>query len=79
MIRVVLRSLVGMVRGVDAVSMREMRVVPRFVVVVRVIVFGGLSMVMGGFFMMLCRRVMVIGAVMLLCAHVVLPDEVWFQ
>ena len=64
-----LRGLVGMMRRVQAVSMREMRVMTCFMMIAGVIVLGGLAMMMCGVIMMLCRRIMMLGT-LVLCAHV---------
>ncbi len=53
MFHVVLRGLVGMVRGMHAVAMRQMGVMRGLFVVAALVVLGGLAMVLGGVLVML--------------------------
>jgi hypothetical protein len=61
--RVLLPRFLGVVRGVQRVPMRDMRVVSRLLVIASSMVLGGLTMVMRGMLMMLSSLRVVLGFV----------------
>jgi hypothetical protein len=64
--------LMRMMRGVQTVRVRDMRMMPGLVVVAGAVVLGGFAMMVGRILMMLGRALMMAAALVCLCAHAVL-------
>jgi hypothetical protein len=75
MLDVVLRGLVGMVRRMHAVAVRQMGMMRGFFVVTAFIVLGGLAMMLGGVLVMLGSGVMMI--LMRLGHRILLSRMIW--
>jgi hypothetical protein len=58
---VVLAGFVGMVRGVQVMAMRDMRVVPGLFVLGGAMMFGGLTVMLGGGLVVFGRLVVMLG------------------
>ena len=61
---VVLAGFFGMVNCVDVVALRDVSVVPGFMVIAGAVMLGCGAMVLGGFFVVLCGFQMVIRSVL---------------
>lgn len=61
MLGVKLAGLGGMMGGVGVVPVRDMSVMRRLLDIVRAVVFGGVPMMLGGFFVVLGRMLVMFG------------------
>jgi hypothetical protein len=73
MLGVVLCRFVRMMRGVQAMSVRHMGVVSRLFMVAGFVMLGSLAMMVRGILVVLGRDLMVVAALVRLCAHVIHP------
>ena len=73
MLSVVFRGFVRVMRGMQAVCMRDVGMMAGLVMVARLVMLGSFAMMMGGSFMMFGRGLMMVAALMSrLCGHDVL-------